>query len=250
MRFHTILEEQVTRIVRAAKRLLDPHRLLPITILLGDQNDHPILSPPVPFHPIPYARRQSLKTGLLFTTPPTFSSFPPQKTYQKILQKFISKPFTSINIDVVRKCKGGFPHTFQLILLNGLFIDARVHHFWPDFPHTHHCRLCGKDQGDNWAHILTQCRSILFITDLLRNLDPSLKHDFSHSLNDALMASHPLTPDQIFNRLVLIHTIWLLRYLSSITQSRPSFALALFWAQRAKAEKQGLLKQIKKAFLS
>ena len=248
MRFHSLLQEQVSRIIRAAKRLLDPHHLLPIRNLLGDKQNHPFLSPPIPFHPVFFAKRQSVKTGTLFPSHYPTVTHLTIATFTRKIEKFITPPYSLHNFNIINQCKGRLPHTYQLIILNGLFIYARVHHYWEDFPS--HCRLCRSEKGDNWPHMLSQCTSIIQTTRLLSHLDQTLYRNFSSTLNDALMFSQALKPENILNHLVLIHSIWVTRYLSSITHSGPTGLLALFWTQRAKAIKQGLLKSIRRAHLA
>ena len=245
MRFHTISPNLVTRVTRAAKKLLDPHRLLPISILLGGESPHPLLSEPVPLHPVPFAKRQSRRDGTIFP-----SSYPPIRVprpsaINKKIRKFVSSPYDSTNFNTVLKTKGRIQQTYQLVIMNGLFVFARVHHFWNDFPS--HCRLCGQPEGDSWPHMLTDCPTVLRTINILSGTIPDLHQSFSPSINDALMFTRPLPPEAVLNHLSLIHTIWVARYLASITNSKPSSLSTLFWVHKGKAVRQGLLKALRRA---
>ena len=245
MRFHTVPPSVIARTIRSAKKVLDPHRLLPVSTLLGDSSGHPFLSNPVPFHPIPFAKRQSTKDGTIF--PSTYPRYTPPSmaNFSKKLAKFITPPYILTNFDIIRHTKGRLPHTYQLLLLNGLFVYARIHHFWQDFPS--HCRLCGSLSSDSWPHMLTQCSTVSRTITAILTDNPSYFSSFTSSLNHALMFSSPLRPETILNHLTLIHTIWIARYLASITNSVPHLLTSLFWDLRGKAVRQGLLKALQKA---
>jgi hypothetical protein len=245
MRFFPPSHNVVSRITRAAKRLLDPHRLLPIPLLLGEPLSHPYLSAPTPYHPIPYSLLQSRKDAFLCQTTPPPHTYPPPSAYARKLSKFLGNSHCSTNLNAIRRCDGRLPHTLQLIIFNGLFIWRRVHHFWEDFPH--HCRLCDTPYGDDWNHMLVSCPSVCQLTRLLHDHDPDLEADLSTDLRSALLSSRPLSPEQMLNRLVLLHTLWILRHLSSISMSYPGTGISLYWSQRTKAVRQGLLRQLRRA---
>lgn len=245
MRFFPAPPSVNKRICQAASRFLNPYRLLPISLLLGDPATHPLLAPPVPFHPIPYARRLSAKQGLLFNLCQPSHHYPPNSQFKKKLLKFLSTPLYLENLSAVKHIKGRFSHTLLLVILNGLLVWGRVHHYWENFDHR--CWLCGSPYSDTWPHMLTQCCSTQRLAHHLHSHDPTLVTDFSGSMNRALMAAGPLSPHQIVTRLVFIHTIWNLRYISSFTNTIPSTGLSTFWSNWGKASKQRLLSQARKA---
>jgi len=154
---------------------------------------------------------------------------------------------------VIKHVKSRYAQTLQLILLNGLIVYRRVHHFWNDFPHE--CRFCGKARGDDWEHMLAWCPIIQQAATIIHDTKTHwLNPTHLHFTRTATMTSVPLEPQQITAHLTFIHALWVHRYLighrpptAHASTSSPLELVRTFNASQAKAEKQRLLAAVRKA---
>lgn len=88
MRFLPPPKAIILRIVKAAKKFLDPHGLLPVSLLLGNPDRPSFLCRPIAFHPIPYAARAlQREVSSLVVASCLSQTHPPRLTLQLILLK-------------------------------------------------------------------------------------------------------------------------------------------------------------------